>query len=525
MLERSARAALVVTAAVVLASGCGGSGEKHGTECDDPGDAEACSCPGQPDAGTMVCQEDGYWSDCDCSTPFVDGVGGTSGGDAGTGGVPGSSVGGSGGTATGGAGGLDVASGGAGIVDGSGGDPGGLGGESSGGTDSGLGGSGGAVTSGGSPGAGGVPATGGSGDTGGLPGLGGTGTAGDGTGGEGTGGDAAGDTGTGGDGTGGEGMGGDAAGGTGTGGDGSGGEGSGGEGTGGEGTGGEGTGGEGTGGASSGCPGADAAEFAQVSGWLDNSIAPGALPGYAYDNIDSVFGRGAAFDELACSIAMSCLQFAPSGWLRECEDVVTSAIVAESSYNPESVVEDSYGGAADPTVGLLQIRFSSTVQDYNYYGPLEKIEAIGCSWPSELPGQAQEETFWRNQGSNYLSFMQSVPCNVGLASWYYFYNATGNGGPTATWIHDYCAGNGTGGTMVVGLLSHLMGGGYERSNDGTHPYPWGIECCADGNPEYATCNGCTGRFAALMGIGTSASRPTPDPFQQTFSPEPEKYCR
>ena len=29
----------------------------------------------------------------------------------------------------------------------------------------------------------------------------------------------------------------------------------------------------------------------------------------------------------------------------------------------------------------------------------------------------------------------------------------------------------------------------------------------------------------FMGIGTTASRPSPDPFQQTFSPEPETYCR
>jgi hypothetical protein len=262
-----------------------------------------------------------------------------------------------------------------------------------------------------------------------------------------------------------------------------------------------------------------------VSGWLDNSIAPGAMPNYAYDNISSNFPAGAAFDELACSIAMSCLEFAPNGWLRECEAVITSAIVAESSYNPTSIVEDSYGGAADPTVGLLQNRFSSTVRDYNYYGRMEKMSSIGCDWPSELSNQADDETFWRNQGSNYISFMQEVPCNVALGTWYYFYNATGNGGATATWIHEYCAGNGTGGNMVVGLLSHLMGGNYDRSVDGTHTYPWGIECCPGGNPEITTCTGCTGRFAAFMGIGTTASRPSPDPFQQTFSPEPETYCR
>ena len=58
--------------------------------------------------------------------------------------------------------------------------------------------------------------------------------------------------------------------------------------------------------------------------------------------------------------------------------------------------------------------------------------------------------------------MQDVSCNIALASWYYFYNATGNGGPNAVYISNYCAGNGIAGTMVTGLLSHLLGGAYPR---------------------------------------------------------------
>jgi hypothetical protein len=199
--------------------------------------------------------------------------------------------------------------------------------------------------------------------------------------------------------------------------------------------------------------------------------------------------------------------------------------VAESSYNPASVVNDSYGGTADPTVGLLQDRFSSTVHDYNYYGPMAKMAAIGCTWPSELLTQADTSSWWRANGVNYLSFMQDVACNIGLATWYYFYNATGNGGSTAVWISNYCAGQGVAGTMVVGLLSHLMGGNFTRPADANNAYPWGIECCACGNPSGCTCTGCTGRFAAFMGIGTSASRPSPDPFQEALAPEPSKYCK
>ena len=284
-----------------------------------------------------------------------------------------------------------------------------------------------------------------------------------------------------------------------------------------------------------GCPGADATEFALVQAWLNNTTAVGALPNYAYSNIKKNFPAGAAFDRLACSIAMSCAEFAPmeTDWLRKCEAVVTSAIVAESSYNPDSVVTDSYATRAltgatanDPTVGLLQVRFSSTMHDYNYNGPMAKMAAIGCTWPPELQTQADTTNFWATEGgTTYLSFMQDVACNIASAAWYYFYNATGNGGSSAVWIANYCKGQGIAGTMVTGLLSHLEGGSYPRPADPNNPYPWGIECCSCGNPSGCTCTGCTGRFAAFMGIGTTSSRPSPDPFLEMLSPEPTKYCK
>lgn len=274
-----------------------------------------------------------------------------------------------------------------------------------------------------------------------------------------------------------------------------------------------------------------------MQAWLNNTTAIGALPNYAYSNIASKFPAGAAFNKLACSIAMSCVEWAPmeTNWLRKCEAVLTSAIVAESSYTPTELVNDTYSTrtltdgtkANDPTVGLLQIRFSSTVHDFNYNGPMAKMTAIGCNWPSALATQADSEDFWGTQGgtTTYLNFMEDVSCNIGLASWYYFYNATGNGGSSAVWIGPYCSGMGMAGTMVDGLLSHLMGGNYPRPADANNAYPWGIECCSCGNPSGCTCNGCAGRFAAFMGIGTSASRPSPDPFQETLAPEPTKYCK
>ena len=166
------------------------------------------------------------------------------------------------------------------------------------------------------------------------------------------------------------------------------------------------------------------------------------------------------------------------------------------------------------------------MHDYNYFGSLPKMAAIGCNWPAALTTQADNQSFWATAGgTTYLSFMQDVACNIGLAAWYYFYNATGNGGANAVYISNYCSGNGVVGTMVIGLLSHLMGPAFARPPDGNNAYPWGIECCAGGNPGVTACAGCTGRFASMMGIGTSSARPTPDPFQERLVPEVSKYCK
>ena len=273
----------------------------------------------------------------------------------------------------------------------------------------------------------------------------------------------------------------------------------------------------GAGGSSAGTTGAgggaaDPTEIAKVSGWLTTTSS--GLPNYAYTNIQKNFPTPAAFDALVHAIVMSCTEFAPAeaNWLGYCEAVITSAIVAESSYDPNSDVTDTYatrmvnGAAAnDPTVGLLQIRFSSTVHDYNYYGPLPKMAAIGCSWPAALEGQADDATFWATMGgTTYLSFMQDPSCNIALATWYYFINATGNGGATATYAAQYCQGQGVAGDMVIGLLSHLQGPGFTRPPDAGNSYVTGIK----------------GRFTSLLG-----GLPDPDPFTESLAPEPTKFCR
>jgi hypothetical protein len=263
----------------------------------------------------------------------------------------------------------------------------------------------------------------------------------------------------------------------------------------------------------------DPAEVMRVANWLSN--ANSGLEGYAYTNINMYFPTGAKRDRLVNSIVGACAAFAPRlpNWQMYCEAIETSQIVSESSYIPgnptpgppssASVQYDSYAtsnGSNDPTVGLLQVRFSSTVHDYNYYGPLPTIAAIGCSWPAGLATHADTGTFWRTSGGTAanLAFMEDPACNIPLAAWYVFMNATGNGGPSAIYAADYCAGKGVAGNVVEGLLSHLDGPAYPRPADPNNPYPAGIKT----------------RFTKLLG-----GLPSPDPFGVTLMPNVSQYCK
>jgi hypothetical protein len=245
---------------------------------------------------------------------------------------------------------------------------------------------------------------------------------------------------------------------------------------------------------------ADAAEAAVVSTWLTDKTS--GLDSWAYDNIKKSFTTKEQFDSLVNAIVNSCAAFAPkvANWQRYCEAVITSAIVSESSYVPTSVSDTGM----DPTVGLLQDRFSSTVQDYNAYGRFDTIAGIGCAWPDGFKAQIGNYAFWNGSGATYIGFLSGTACNIGLATWYYFINATGNGGSSAVYADAYCKGKGIAATMVVGLLSHLMGPA------GPHP--------PDPNNGYVT--GIKTRFVKLLG-----GLPTPDPFGESLPPSPTQFCR
>jgi hypothetical protein len=242
---------------------------------------------------------------------------------------------------------------------------------------------------------------------------------------------------------------------------------------------------------------------------LNNGVAGNSG---AFNNINANFPVGAARDRLIGAIVGACNLFAPPlpNWQLYCEAILASAIVSESTYNPAEVVNDAYAtmnGHNDPTVGLLQIRLSSTVHDFTYYGSLPKLASIGCTWPTALTSLANNDPTWFTLGgtATYLTFMEDAGCNVPLAAWYYFSNATGNGGTTAVYAAQYCAGQGVAGNMVIGLLSHLLGPAFPRPPDATNPYPVGIKY----------------RFVNLLG----GVLPTPDPFTVTLSPAVTQYCR
>lgn len=220
----------------------------------------------------------------------------------------------------------------------------------------------------------------------------------------------------------------------------------------------------GDGGGSSGlCTGsaADPAAAAIVSGYIDK------LP----DNVPAQPLRGQVID----AIIKSCDVFGPTtakepSWKRQyCWAQLVASINKESGYDAASSSKDSYGSRAtpagkanDPTVGLLQIRFSSTVHDFVEQGALARLSCVGCTFPAGFAAHQAESgdsAFWAVTGpTQNAATMQSVACNVGLGAWYYYENATSNGKPSAaTYLAAYCAGQGTAGDLVTGLLSHLKG--------------------------------------------------------------------
>jgi hypothetical protein len=283
------------------------------------------------------------------------------------------------------------------------------------------------------------------------------------------------------------------------------------------------SGGGGGDGGASGCSGsaADPAAAAAVSGYIDK--LPFQKP------------TGAARAEAIDAIIKSCEVFGPPaakdpGWDRKfCWAHLVAAIEKESSYNATSTVKDSYGSrntaagkANDPTVGYLQVRFSSTVRDFTISGNTNNLSCAGCTFPASFAthkNESGDSAFWAVSGpTQNLATMTKIACNVGMGAWYYYFNATGNGKPTApTYVDAYCKGQGTAGNLVTGLLSHLQGA---ENGKGVIPNIAGVNALQGSNPgAYNYVTEIKKNFDSMVGAVNGTH-----PFFIKLSPNPTQYC-
>lgn len=271
-----------------------------------------------------------------------------------------------------------------------------------------------------------------------------------------------------------------------------------------------------------GCGGSAAqpAQAAMVSGYIDT------LP-YAPAN-------DAKRAQIIDAILRTCEVFAPpsaTGFQKKhCYAHLAAAIHKESTYSPTVAVTDSYATRAignakanDPTVGLLQIRFSSTVHDFVAHGPASALSCVGCNLPAALASHVNEggdSSFWAVTGpTDYRSVLTSPACNVPLGAWYYYVNATGNGNATATtYIDGYCNGKGTSANLITGLRSHLNGPSGGRGVIADASGLSALQTTDGGGYQYVT----TIKSWFDVMVGPSAGK---HPFFFSLAPADSEYCR
>lgn len=235
-------------------------------------------------------------------------------------------------------------------------------------------------------------------------------------------------------------------------------------------------------------------------------------------------------------IARSCSVFTPpesEGGVftrRHCWAHLVASALKESSYVPTSVVNDAYGRrnvdgtqANDPTIGLLQLRFSSAIRSFVISGNANALACVGCALPAELADHTKEpgnSRFWAVDGpTRYMATTQDLSCNVGIGAWYYYLFASGNGRSSqVTYADAYCSGGGTAGNLVTGMISYVNGpdggkgviadeaglGGLAGRDANAHRYVTEIK----------------GWFDAMIPPASGKH-----PFFALLSPSPATYCR
>ncbi len=243
---------------------------------------------------------------------------------------------------------------------------------------------------------------------------------------------------------------------------------------------------------------------------------------------------GATRTQAVDAILKTCSVFGPSttnpGWtMNHCWAFLAASISKESGYNAQVSVKDGYatrniGGtpANDPVVGLLQIRFSSTVHEMVALGETERLACVGCAIPASVKSRAAEagsSSYWAVTGpSQNMSLMQNVACNVGMGAWFYFVNSSGNGKASAVTYPDaYCAGTGTAGNLITGLLSHLKGSEGGRGFIANQAGLNALQGTDAGAYQYVT--QIKTWFDGMLGASAGTH-----PFFLRLAPNPTQYC-
>lgn len=143
------------------------------------------------------------------------------------------------------------------------------------------------------------------------------------------------------------------------------------------------------------------------------------------------------YQAIGNAILQACPVYFPEFPLRECARIFIANVKKESTFNQFEAHETD---SEFPTLGLLQIRRSSTVDSFNEYGNSAPLQAQGIYFAN--PTDAQ---------------MMNIPYNIHLGMWYISLHGRSN----ARYTSDYCRHReiieADPGNLAVGLSSHRIG--------------------------------------------------------------------
>ncbi len=139
------------------------------------------------------------------------------------------------------------------------------------------------------------------------------------------------------------------------------------------------------------------------------------------------------YRKIGDAILDACPLYFPDVPLKNCARIFIAVALKESTFNQFEAHELS---AEFPTLGLLQIRKSSTVRDMNRYGNTAPLVERGIFFQDPTNEQ-----------------LMDISYSVHLGMWYISLHARSN----ARYARQYCVEEGETGNIVVGLSSHRIG--------------------------------------------------------------------